>query len=451
MLWQEKKITVMGLGLLGGGVGTAIFFAQRGAKVVVTDLRDAEILRPSIEKLREFPITYVLGGHREQDFVNTELVVRNPGVSDSSPYLVAARKAGVPVETEASLFLRETSAFVIGVTGTKGKTTTSHLIVAGLQACGAKVYLAGIPGASFLATLGELEGEEHAVVVAEFSSWDLESISTHHISPPVAIITNLFPDHLNRHGSMEAYRDAKAVIFDHQKPHDRTVVLGSETFIRERMTKAPGKVVVVSREDVEAIPPLKLSGSHMRRNAALAFAAVRETILHASFPLRDRVYFDAERTKRAFEGFLGAPGRLERVCSFLGRDFINDTAATNPGALVAALEAFELPVILIAGGEDKALPYDQKLAATICQRSKQIILLPGSASEKLNEGLANAGCSDRCRLVANMAEAVSMAWKTSVEGDVILLSPGAASFNLFLNEFERGDAFLAEIKHLAKQ
>lgn len=333
MDWNKKNVLVMGLGLLGGGVGTAMFFAQRGAKTTVTDLRNEETLRPSIEKLREFPITYVLGEHREKDFVNTDLVVKNPGVSDLSPYLVAARKAGVPVETEASIFcqillgaerrdenlsIRRSShrakadnnrPFVIGVTGTKGKTTTSHFIVEGLRACGAKTHLTGIPGTSFLATLGEIGADRHAVVVVEFSSWDLESIARHKVSPPIAVVTNLFPDHLNRHETMEAYLEAKAAVFGFQEHEDVVITPETETRIIARAKRANGRLRVISQHESDAFPALAVLGPHVRMNAALAFAAVEEALAHRAWPQTDK-RFSAKRAREAITQFPGLPGRL---------------------------------------------------------------------------------------------------------------------------------------------
>lgn len=446
MDWRGKKILVMGLGLLGGGVGTARYFLERGADVTITDLRDEETLRPSLAQLKIFSFRGVFGRHEEKDFQNAELVVRNPGVPDSSPFLTIARNARVPVETEASILMSQSRAFVLGVTGTKGKTTTSQLLTEVLRAQGAEVFLTGLPGTSFLKTLGETEGRAGAVIVGEFSSWDLESIVPHRISPPVALITNLFPDHLNRHGTMEAYLEAKAAIFEYQHKDDVIVVPESERTLCERAKKSPGRLCLVPEQEIDAMPRMLVPGRHARRSAALALTAAQEAIGHVRWPF-SLLRFSQEKAFNAVRSFPGVEGRLQTVAVCKGRSFVNDTAATNPGAVEAALDALAGPLVLIAGGEDKGLPYTA-LAERIAGRVKHIVLFPGSASEKLEHGLHDAGFTAISSKVDGMKEAVLAAWDASNAGDTILLSPAAASFNQFRNEFDRGEQFVDAVKKL---
>ena len=204
------RAVVMGLGLHGGGVGVAQYLAAQGAAVTVTDLRDEETLRPSLAELEGLPLRFVLGRHEEGDFQHADLVVRNPAVSLDSPYLALAREAGARIEMESSLFISACpSAFVAGITGTKGKTTTTVLLSQMLAAAGYDVITAGNLRVSMLSQLPAI-GETTRVVL-ELSSWQLEAFVPHAYSPPLAVVTNVLPDHLNRYAGMDDYAAAKEI------------------------------------------------------------------------------------------------------------------------------------------------------------------------------------------------------------------------------------------------
>jgi UDP-N-acetylmuramoylalanine--D-glutamate ligase len=440
----------MGLGLLGGGVGAARYFAERGARVTVTDLRGKDVLASSLQSLRDLPITFVLGRHEEDDFRNADLIVRNPGVPESSPFLSIAQSARIPIETDASLFAREVfrpqgKYFVIGVTGTKGKTTTAMLIGEGFRAAGLPVAIVGIPQTSFLQTLSSLEKNHHpSIIVAELSSWQLESLAHHAVSPPIAVFTSFFPDHLNRHRTMASYLEAKTTIFRFQKGSDVLVIPEGISDLEEILRPRPPRSIIrVENEAINALPPLVIIGAHQRKNAALALAAINAAASHRSFLWQ----WDPQKTAealRAIASFRGAPGRLELIATINGRLFVNDTTATNPEATAAALSSFEGPIILIAGGEEKGLPVEG-LARAIEHRVKELVLLPGSASEKIRSALNPVYTARAVSSVDTMAEAVEIAWEKSSIGDTILLSPAAASFNLYENEFDRGSAFTSAV------
>lgn len=436
----------MGLGLLGGGVGTARYFLEQGANVTITDLRDERTLHPSLAQLDNLPFRGVFGKHDEEDFRNADLVVRNPAVPETSSYLASARDAGVAIETEASIFITETHAFIVGVTGTKGKTTAAHFVNEIFHACGVPAFLTGIPGTSFLKTLAETQEIGDAVVVAELSSWDLQSIAPHKKSPPIGIITNIFPDHLNRHTTMADYLEAKTVIFKYQHGSDVLVIPESETMLVSQAKQAPGGVRIVEEREVTTMPVLAIPGRHVRRNAALALIAARTAMTHAAWPVFG-TRFSEKNAQKAVARFRGLEGRLQQIAICNGRIFINDTAATNPGATIAALQTIAGPAILIAGGEDKALPY-QELAKRITEKVKHVVMFPGSASEKLERNLQQYGFTALSLKKAGMQEAVRAAWAVSKPGDRILLSPAAASFNQFRNEFDRGKQFVQAVKNL---
>jgi len=471
-----KKVLIMGLGLHGGGVGSARFFAKAGAKVTVTDLKEARTLALSLEKLKGLDIDFVLGEHREENFRNADLIIKNPAVRDDSSYLATARRAGAPIETDISFFFNHTPAFTIGVTGTKGKSTTTALIAHILKAFGTDAHATWLPGTSVFDTLSVCT--KSSVAVVELASFEIESLAPLKISPHVAVLTNIFPDHLNWHGSFERYQEAKISLFSYQRAHDRAVInlddsvssmliskIVSQPFFysaqcREKeilcgacitkgtiVVKAPSFTKELRLADCNT----KLVGAHNFHNILAALAAVAAALSHRAFPAKGA--FDEKIVIAALTSFIPLPGRFERVAEIRGVEFINDTAATNPGAVGAVLEAIvkEKPVVLIAGGEDKDLPYGQ-LAGVIAKRAKAIFLFSGSASEKLAKALAREGTHIPVYSgFIRMEDIVVAAFESSVPGDTILLSPGAASFNHFAHEFARGEAFVNAVTKLKKR
>src|SRR5437763_7464617 len=215
MLLQGKRVLVMGLGLQGSGMASARYAAQQGAIVRVTDMKSAEVLAPSVRALAGLPIEFILGQHREEDFRWAEIVIRNPGVPRSSPYLQIAQANGAQIEMESALFFLACPGRIIGITGTRGKTTTTSLIFAILRASGAPTLIGGnVAGVETLSLLPQITAETQ--VVLELSSWQLEGLAPHAISPQIAVMTNVYPDHLDTYNSMEDYAEAKANIFRHQ-------------------------------------------------------------------------------------------------------------------------------------------------------------------------------------------------------------------------------------------
>src|SRR5437763_363406 len=222
MDFQGKRVLIMGLGLNGSGIASARYTAQRGAIVRVTDMRSAEVLAPSIQALEGLPIEYVLGEHRNEDFLWAEMVIRVPGVRRNSPYLQLARKHGAQIELEIALFFQECPGRIIGVTGTRGKTTITALIYEILRASGAPTIIGGnVAGVETLSLLPQITPETW--VVLELSSWQLEGLAPHAISPPVAVMTNVYPDHLDSYDIMEQYAEAKAAIFRYQPATDLAI------------------------------------------------------------------------------------------------------------------------------------------------------------------------------------------------------------------------------------
>ncbi len=478
MQLHNKRILVMGLGIHGGGLGVARFLAAQGAKVTVTDLRGPDILAGSLAQLEGLPIEFVLGEHREEDFRNAEIVVRNPGVPRESHFLQIARSAGAAIEMEMSLFFRLCPAPILGITGTKGKTTTTLLTAAMVREQYPDAVAAGNLRISALEQLPLLRPD--TPIILELSSFALEGLGEAQLSPGYAAITNLAADHLDRYHSFAAYADAKRQIYAWQRAGDVVALNaddpGTRTFFSEtppgrRIWFASSLVEIAPEETLVAwrtgtlfqrsvigmqallkITDVQLLGAHNRMNIAAAAALA---LAFGVTPVAIR---------RAVQRFTGVEHRLEFTRTLNGVQYINDTAATAPDAAIAALASFSQPIILIAGGADKNLPFEQ-LADAIRARVKAVVLLQGSATEKLLIALSAAHTIEEqksgdqeARKPGNEAAthnptsiihgpfgdfttAINTAQQLAEPGDIVLLSPGCASFGMFRNEFHRGEEF----------
>lgn len=460
-----KKILVMGLGLHNGGLGVTKFLVEQGAIVTVTDLRSPEILAPSLKQLENLPVNFVLGEHREQDFREADVVIKNPAVRNESGYLKIAREAGAAIEMELTLFFKLCpSPFTFGITGTRGKTTTTLMLGAMMRQWRPDTVIAGNLRTSALTQLPQIGPD--TPVVLELSSWQLEGLGEQHLSPSYAAVTNMSPDHLDRYGSMEEYAAAKQNICKWQHSGD-IVVLNAEDSIVNRFSEVAGGKVgwfasqpltpgdfgtyLDENNDIywqdatgyeEKIGPasiVQLSGKHNLTNALAAIALAKvggvptEAIVHA------------------LQNFKGVPDRMETIRELGGVIYINDTTSTSPAGTVAALEALHSRVeaakrsniVLLAGGADKQLEFEPMVAAIANPANgvKQIIMLKGSATARLSEALRQAGFTNLTEPYDNFGAAVEAAREVATNGDTVLLSPGCASFGMFTHEFDRGQQF----------
>jgi UDP-N-acetylmuramoylalanine--D-glutamate ligase len=453
---RGRRVLVMGLGLLGGGVAAARYAVEQGAaEVTATDLRAAEVLAPSIAKLAGLPIRYVLGRHDEADFRRAEVVVRNPGVRRDSPYLRVAREAGARVEMEIAWFFRACHGKIAGVTGTRGKSTTTVLLHGILTAAGMDPLLGGnLGGIETLALLPQITPERW--VVLELGNWMLEGLHPIRRSPHLAIFTNLLPDHLNAYDSMDDYGEAKGSIFRYQGADDLALFDADNAYSRRYADEAPGgyvwlyspaRGVAYPRDRPEEQRPfayaadIRLRGAHNVGNVQAATLAA------------ELIGVDATTIHQAVADFGGVPHRLEMVRTLEGVAYVNDSASTAPVAGIAALRSFTAPVVLIAGGNGKNLDMGE-FAAEAGARAKRVIVLAGNASEEFAARVrAEAAKLGRGALVSgptsDLAAALAKARRAAAPGDVVLLSPGFTSFGMFLNEFDRGDQFRAAVLALA--
>lgn len=437
--FEGKKITVLGLGLLGRGLGDVRYMARMGAELIVTDLKTTEQLASSIEALSEFKtITYVLGEHRLQDFKDRDMVLKGAGVPMDSPYIAEAHKNGIPVRMSADLFVELAQILVVGITGTRGKSTTTHMIEEILRAAGKQVLLGGnVRGVSTLALLPEVTSE--SIAVLELDSWQLQGFGEAKMSPQIAVFTTFFPDHLNYyHDNLDTYLADKANIFLFQKPGD-TLVLGSQCagLIQEKYSGLlQGWTSLVGASDLPDDWRMTVPGEHNRYAAALARRAVQ------AFEISDDV------VRGALEKFGGVPGRLEFVATVDGVDYYNDTTATTPDATLAGITAlsqkYNRNVLLILGGADKGIDMNALLEA-LPENTKRVELLAGTGTDRIASELPDSEVFD------TIVAAVGNARRHAQPGDAILLSPAFASFGMFKNEYDRGDQFNTLVKELKEE
>jgi UDP-N-acetylmuramoylalanine--D-glutamate ligase len=450
---RGKRVTVIGLGTRAGGLGVARYLASQGAEVTVTDMRSAEALAESLAALAGLPIRFVLGGHEERDFTpeRADLVVRNPGVPRRAPLLELARSHGIPVEMEMSLFFRACPAPIIGITGTKGKTTVSTLTGELLRSAFPDVVVAGNMGVSALEQLPRLRPE--LPVVIELSSWQLEALIEHGLAPRIAVLTLIAEDHLNTYDGFADYAGTKRGITRHQRPGDWLVVNRDDPEAWQAAGETAATVVPFGEGDrgvdgawlttegllwrwqgAETSWPRPtspvLAGRHGVRNALAALAVAM------------LVGADPEAIARGLATFQGVKDRMETVAEIDGVTFINDTTATAPIATVAALEAVSRrssQVHLLAGGADKGLD-PSPLAEAAARHQAKVYLFAGTATPALESALRTRNVTPHGPF-AGMSETVAAARYEARPGDVVLLSPGCASFGLFRDEFDRGEQF----------
>lgn len=359
----------MGLGIQGGGVEVARTMVAAGAIVTVTDLKSPADLSSSVAQLKDLPITFILGEHRQQDFASSDAIIRNPGVPENLPLLTAAREHAIPVLMETALFAKYTSATLMGITGTRGKSTTTHMVAHILKTAGKQVTMAGnLPGKAALPLLQTLKQDD--LVVLELSSWQLQGFASEKISPSIAIITSIYPDHLNRYSSMEEYIRDKTYIFAFQRPQDHILLNKDNLETAALASQVHSQLTWFSHHDLPRDLVLSVPGQHNRENAAAARSACM--LLHVPTEIIDQ----------ALHSFKGVPFRLQTVATVNAIRIINDTTSTTPTATLKAIVAIPSPKTLILGGESKQLPVDE-LAQEINLVQDKLVLLSGSGTEEI--------------------------------------------------------------------
>ncbi len=414
--FKDKRVTVAGLGQFGGGVGVTRWLVGQAARVLVTDVLPKEKLKDSLAEISGLPVEFRLGEHLESDFTSADIVVTSPAVKPSNPFLLAADRSGVPITTEIAIFASRCPARVLGVTGTKGKSTTSSLLYRILHDANPRTLLGGNIGGSLLGKLDTID--QNDLVVLELSSFMLYWLGKDSWSPHLAVLTMLGEDHLDWHGTIKDYHAAKMNIFANQTADDFAVVPAktASSGNARRVDFAPeGKDIA-----------LRLPGPHNRNNARAAIAAA------------ECVGIDRASTVRSIADFAGLPHRLEVVHEHASVQWINDSIATNPAALMVALSSFEAGrIIAIVGGRTKGL--DDSAAWVELASRARVVLTIGEVADHAAESVRDAG--GIAEVCDTLDVAVRQAHHLARPGDVVLLSPGYTSYDQFDNFQQRGHAF----------
>ncbi|MHC4843666.1 MAG: UDP-N-acetylmuramoyl-L-alanine--D-glutamate ligase [Planctomycetota bacterium] len=452
--FKDKKVLVMGLGRFGGGVDAAKFANACGAEVTVTDLLPDNKLRESITQLKALhEVEYHLGFHLEEDFTNTDIVIVNPAVNPDNKFLEIAIQNNKFITSQVEIFFKLCPARIIGITGANGKSTTAaltaHLLKAGIGQEGIgynKVWLSGnIGNEPVLTLLDSISSDD--LVVLELSSFQLEQLAQIQKAPFLALITNLTPNHLDRHGTFENYCAAKENIFKYQKldeEYPAVSIFNAEDTIAsewfEKYEKQAGRICIkYSSDEVSSniAKSFKLPGRANLSNLAAALAVV------------DYFGIDINTVRATVGEFKALAHRLELVAEFDGVKWYNDSISTTPVSSIAALDAFEEPKIIIAGGYDKNLAFDE-LGKVIAQKTKAAILI-GDTAQKISDAITGTeGNKISVQFADSLEEAVELANKIATAGDVVLLSPACASYDMFDNFQHRGREFVKLVQQLKK-
>ncbi|MCX7955881.1 MAG: UDP-N-acetylmuramoyl-L-alanine--D-glutamate ligase [Patescibacteria group bacterium] len=439
--YYGKKVLVVGLGLQGGGLGTARFFSELGAKVIVTDKKTEKQLYSSIQKLKNFKnIDFHLGSHSLDDFVNADIIFKGPSVSWQLPEIIEAEKRNIPIEMEMSFTAFYFPGKIIGITGTRGKSTTTNLIFNVLKEAGFKVFLGGgLPGICNIEFLKK--ADKNTWLVAELSSWALSGFHNKKISPHIAVFTSFYPDHLNYYKNMNDYLFDKKAIYLYQKENDYLVANKS---LKELINEKNKNIIWFSKNDFSY--KLKyLRGDHNLENAASALKVAQ--ILN----------INQKKAVKIISNFKGVPYRQEIIKEKNGIIFVNDTTSTTPTATIKAIESFsDKKIILILGGNSKNLPFDDLIKNL--NKTEKIVLLAGSFTDEILK-IIKKFFSEKIteKIYDNLEEAIKKAYDLAKEiksksidkNEIcILFSPGATSFAMFNNEFHRGDEFNKIVKKI---
>ena len=482
--FSGKHVLVLGLGLHGGAVGNITWLASQGARITVSDTKSREQLETSIQKLSNIPgIEYLFGSQDEISLDGVDMILRNPAVPRKAVILQKAREKNIPVVMDSNIFFDQVGRKrIIGITGSKGKTTTSHAIYHILKSIISETIAVGVDGVSPLGTLTLLSS---APIVFELSSWRLEALQEVHASPHIAICTSIYQDHLNTYNSYEDYIQAKKQIIADQTENDIAILNYDDEIIRTWEQDVRGELYWYSLKPLPSnLRGIWIDNDSVCGNVISAKAGIQESttwmpdqvghnntsktsakickvsdIPHTSpHELRNKlpaillaVLFGAspETIQQTVRSIPQLQHRMQLVRELNGVQYINDTTATMPDATIAALTTMqEKPLILILGGSDKALEFTS-LAHAISEHKnlKHLIWLPGTATLRMQQAI-RSHTSAQMHDIATMQEAVILAQKLAQAGDAVILSPGATSFGLFLHEFDRGDAFISTVEQL---
>jgi UDP-N-acetylmuramoylalanine--D-glutamate ligase len=456
MDWKGKRVVIVGAARQGTAL--AAYLASRGASVVLTDARSQEDLQPAVEKLAGLPIEWRLGGHSVRMLEGVDMLALSGGVPSDIALVSEAQKRNIPVSNDSQIFLEIAPCKVIGITGSAGKTTTTTLVGRMLKPMEGKgirrVWVGGNIGNPLITNVDEMQANDLAVL--ELSSFQLEWMTN---APDIAVVLNIAPNHLDRHGTLQAYVAAKARILENQLGDGIAILNRDDAATWQLATRVRGRQLSFGRDELPAgaqgtfirdgeirirdesgerpllpLPAIELRGAHNVMNvlaACTAAAAAGAT---------------ADHMLAGVQGFRGAPHRLEWVAMRNGVDWYNDSIATAPQRAEAALLSFERPVILMLGGRDKGLPW-QSLAALAGERASHVVLF-GEAAPMLKQVFEKIAPALALSHTTNLADAVQAAAAVARAGNVVLLAPGGTSFDEFADFEARGEVFRQLVNEL---
>jgi len=448
---KDKRVLVVGLGK--SGVASALFLKDRGARVTVSDTKSPDQLREEIPVLLDHGITVETGGHGERTFRGQDLIVVSPGVPVDAPPLVQARASGEPVIGEIELAAQNLTGPIVAITGSNGKTTTTTLAGEILAAGGLPVAVGGnigTPAISLVAT-----ATQETIFVLEISSFQLETIQT--FRPKVAIVLNITPDHLDRHRTFQTYVDAKARIFENQRPDDFAVLNEDDPTCRTLRDRTRAQVFWFSRKQEVQQGAFVRNGKILFRDAT----GQREIMLVSEIPLKGAhnlenvlagvcagglMGCEPAKIRKAIQDFKAVEHRLEYVATIKGVEYFNDSKATNVDATIKALESFPKNIHLILGGKDKGSDYTV-LNDLLRERVKRVYTI-GAAAEKIESHIKGAAEIVHAETLEN---AIRRAAAVAQPGDIVLLAPACASFDQFQSYNHRGRVFKEVVHSLETQ
>lgn len=444
---RGKKVAIIGIGV--SNLPLLEYFYDLNARVTIFDSKESnQISVEAMQKIEKYGFEFIGGKDSLSRLKGFDIIFRSPSCMPDRPELVEAVENGAVLTSEIEMVLKLAPCKVIGVTGTEGKTTTTTLINEIVKKSGRKTYLGGNMGKPIFTKIRNVKPEN--IIILELSSFQLSDMD---ISPDISVVTNIYPDHLNVHKSYEEYREAKKNIFKHQSENGIVVLNYDNEFTREFAKEANGKVIFFSskeklddgfiydkadgtikyckngvRRHIIKKEDIKLRGIHNYENICAALAATSSIV-------------DVDTQVKAIEEFTGVEHRLEFVRELNNVKWYNDSIGTSPASTIAGLNSFDEDIILLAGGSDKGLDY--KEVGEAIARKVRALILTGPTSEKIENATKQAlnGKSIEIYYTSNMQESVNLAKEIAKAGDVVLLSPASASFDLYKNFEDRGHQF----------
>jgi len=443
-----RRALVMGLGSFGGGAGAVRYLASLGARVTATDRRDAAGLAPTLAGLADLEVEYVLGQHRPEDFERAELVVVNPSVRPDDALLARARAAGAELTSEIELFLEAVRARVVAITGTQGKSSTTHLTHGLLSGAGRRVHLGGNIGGSLLPALAEIGADD--CVVLELSSYQLEALNARAGAARLeaVAVVNILQDHLERHGTLAAYAAAKQRILELLRPGGTAILPADDPRFTD--WPVPGERLDFSLRDTgaglhlahghfcldgELLAPLEalhLPGDFQRANALVALGLAR------------RLGCTPRELATALPHVAGLDHRLQELGRFRGRRVIDNAVSTTPDSTISALQALPPGTVLLLGGRAKRLALDELVAVA---RERVALAIPfGEAAPLFANALRAGGVA--VREAPDVRTAVALSLELAAPEATVLFSPAGSSFDAYANFKERARDFRTALEAL---